>query len=156
MEPKPPPMFSRMESIRVTMTPKVLRVVVGVLGALLVPAGAMAILHPSPSSPQRGPSPLPVPQLEETTDARGWSIIHVVAGAIPPPGPNQKRAGQCRPERSEVEINGGCWVMTTHPKPCPEGYQWEDEKGRCWLPVAHAKPVPQSGEPQMVNVAGEE
>jgi hypothetical protein len=76
-------------------------------------------------------------------------------GTLPSPGPNQKRASRCNPKAAQEAINGGCWVQTKTPPPCPEGLQWEHEK-KCWLPVAEAKPVPQSGEPQMVNVAGEE
>lgn len=155
MSTKPPPLFSRMESVRLYVTPKMLKVVAGALALLLLPASAVAILRPQAGSPQQGPSPLPIPAMEVTTDARGWSILRAVAGSMPSPGPNQKRAGQCRPERSEVEISGGCWVRTDHPRPCPEGYQWEHE-GRCWLPVAHAKPVPRSGDVYPVNVAGEE
>lgn len=148
----PPPMFSRTESIKVFATPKALRWGGSLLVLLLAPISAQRLLHPEPQ--KIGPIPLPVPAQEWTTEAQGTGVIPTFLGALPRPGPNQKRAGHCDPERSQVEIAGGCWVKTEHPRPCPEGKQWEHE-GKCWLPVAEAKPVPQSGEPQMVNVAGE-
>lgn len=154
MNQKPlPPMFSRSESIKVFATPKALRWGGSLLVLLLAPISAQRLLHPEP--PKAGPIPLPVPAQEWTTEARGWAPMEVLFGTIPRPGPNQKRAGKCNPKAAQVEINGGCWVQTTTPKPCPEGIQWEHDDGRCYLPVAEAKPVPQSGEPHLVNVAGE-
>lgn len=153
MEPRPPPMFSRSESIRLFMTPKMLRAVAAVLVLLIIPTGASTLLHPEP--PKAGPIPLPVPVQEWTTEAKGWAPMQVLFGTIPKPGPNQKKAGHCNPKAAQVEINGGCWVKTETPRPCPEGVQWEHDDGRCYLPVAEAKPVPQSGEPRLVNVAGE-
>lgn len=149
---KPPPMFSRWESLRIGATPRMLRGMVVVALAVLIPSGAGTLFRPDP--PRVGPIPLPVPAQEWTTEARGWSLP-VLLGTIPPPGPNQKRAGKCNPKAAQVEIRGGCWVQTTTPRPCPEGVQWEHDDGRCYLPVAEAKPVPQSGEPQVVNIAGE-
>lgn len=153
MSHKPPPMFRPLESLRIGATPRMLRWLGLLLLTVLIPTGANTLLKPGQLPV--GPTPLPVPSLEATTDARGWSIIHVVSGTIPNPGPNQKRKGDCRSERSEEEINGGCWVQTKKAPPCPEGYQWEHD-GKCWLPVAHAKPVPQSGDVYPVNVAGDE
>lgn len=147
-------MFSRSESIRLFMTPKMLRTTAVVLGLFIGLPGAGALLHAE--APKRGPAPLPVPQLSETTEVHGWDPLAELLNTIPRPGPNQKRAGKCNPKASQVEINGGCWVKTDHPRPCPEGIQWEHDDGRCYLPVAEAKPVPQSGEPQVVNIAGEE
>lgn len=95
--------------------------------------------------PPRHMPPSPVePQAFTTDSGVPWRALDAVQGGIPSPGPNQKRTGQCDEERSEVEINGGCWVKTEKPRPCPPGKQWEHE-GRCWLPVAHAKQLPQSG-----------
>jgi hypothetical protein len=145
-------MFSRLESIKVFMTPKAMRAATAILVLLILPVQARHLLHPEP--PAVGPTPLPVPQLAETTEIKGWSPMLELLRTIPPPGPNQKK-GKCNPKASQVEINGGCWVKTDHPKPCPEGIQWEHDDGRCYLPVAEAKPVPQSGEPQVVNIAGE-
>lgn len=153
MSQKPPPMFSRFESIKVFVTPRMRRDILIALVIFLAPASVDRVLRPTP--PATGPMPLPVPAQEWTTEAKGWSSIPVLLGSIPKPGPNQKRAGKCNPKAAQVEINGGCWVKTETPRPCPEGIQWEHEDGRCYLPVAEAKPVPQSGEPQMVNIAGE-
>lgn len=152
MDKKPPPMFNRWESMRFGATPRMLRWIGLIALAFLIPTGANKVLRPEPA--RIGPIPLPVPAQEWTTEARGLPL-QVLLGTIPSPGPNQKRAGKCNPKASQVEINGGCWVQTTHPRPCPEGIQWEHEDGKCYLPVAEAKPVPQSGEPQMVNIAGE-
>lgn len=155
---KPPPLFRPLESLRVAATPRMLRAVVVLLLAVLLPTSAATLFKPPPASLPQGPMPLPVPSLDWTTDGSGAPplIIRAVLGSLPSPGPNQKKAGQCRPERSEVAKNGGCWVKTTHPKPCPEGYQWEDDDGSCWLPVAYAKPVPTSGSLLIPPVAGEE
>lgn len=153
MSQKPPPMFSRWESLRIGATPRMARWLGLVLLAVLIPSGADRVLRPEPQ--RIGPIPLPVPAQEWTTEAKGWATIPVLLGSIPKPGPNQKRAGKCNPKASQVEINGGCWVKTEHPRPCPEGIQWEHEDGRCYLPVAEAKPVPQAAEPFRVNVAGE-
>lgn len=104
---------------------------------------------------EAGPVPLPVPQvpLQETTPAGSLPVLAAaLPGSLPSPGPNQKRAGKCDQERSQVELAGGCWVKTDHPLPCPRGKQWEHE-GRCWLPVAEAKPVPTSGEGRPLGVA---
>lgn len=108
---------------------------------------------PRPKVPPPTPLEAPVPLLETTptTDA-GAIAARFIPGKLPPPGPNQLRAGKCDPEQSHVEINGGCWVKTERPPPCPRGKQWEHE-GRCWLPVAPAKQLPQSGEPRPRGVA---
>lgn len=150
---KPPPLFRPLESLRFAATPRMLRGLLVVSLTVLIPTGANKVFHPEP--PKVGPIPLPVPVQEWTTEAHGWSPMQVLFATIPPPGPNQKRAGKCNPKAAQVEIRGGCWVKTETPRPCPEGVQWEHDDGRCYLPVAEAKPVPQSGEPKMVNIAGE-
>lgn len=94
----------------------------------------------------------PVPMQESTPTADAGALRQVVLGRLPPPGPNQLRAGQCDPDQAQVEINGGCWLETKKPPPCPRGKLWEHE-GRCWIPVAQAKPVPQSGEARPRGVA---
>lgn len=155
MSQKPPPLFRPVESLRVVATPRLARWCFIILLSVLIPTGAQTLLMPKVNSLPRGPMPLPVPPLAETTEIHGWNPLAEVLNTIPPPGPNQKRAGKCNPKAAQVEINGGCWVKTETPRPCPEGIQWEHEDGRCYLPVAEAKPVPQSGEPRLVNVAGE-
>lgn len=121
-----------------------------------IAAFALVIIwDPKPQKPPPLPIPLeaPVPLLESTPTAdAGAFVARSVPGKLPAPGPNQRRAGQCDPEQSQVEVNGGCWVQTTHPPPCPMGKQWEHE-GRCWLPVGHAKPIPRSGDPRPLGVA---
>lgn len=91
----------------------------------------------------------PVPLQEWTTDAgvafRGVAVA--LPGKLPPPAENQRKAGQCDRDAAQVEVNGGCWVETTTPRPCPKGKQWEHE-GRCWLPVFRAARTPQSSEPR--------
>lgn len=156
---KPPPLFRPLESLKVAATPRMLRAVVLVLLTVLIPTSAERLLSRPAPLPPPPPAPLPVPSMDWTTDGASAApfFLHAVLGGLPSPGPNQKRAGQCRSERSEVEKNGGCWVKTHHPKPCPEGFQWEDDDGSCWIPVAYAKPTPTSGGgPFPVNVAGEE
>lgn len=125
--------------------------------AIALPTGAWMALGDSRGGPLVGPLPLPVPQvpLQGWTTSATMDVATLVLAATVPdkPGPNQKRAGTCDPGRSEVAIGGGCWVKTDHPRPCPEGKQWEYQ-GRCWLPVAEAKPVPTTGDPRPAPVAG--
>jgi hypothetical protein len=117
------------------------------LGAVVV---APVALHTSgaPTPEPAPPAPLgpSVPLLEASADAGVPVFARVVLGTLPSPGPNQKRAGECDAGRSQVELNGGCWVQTTHPPPCPLGKQWEHE-GRCWLPVGPTVRPPSAGEP---------
>lgn len=154
----PPPMLSKLEILKVVASPRMLRAVVLVLLAVLIPTSAERLLSRPAPLPPPPPAPLPVPSMDWTTDGASAApfFLHAVLGSLPSPGPNQKRAGQCNPRAAQVEINGGCWVKTDTPPPCPEGYQWEHD-GKCWLPVAYAKPTPTSGGgPFPVNVAGEE
>jgi hypothetical protein len=116
--------------------------------------GLMVTPNPRPQRPPSTPLEVPVPLLESTPALTDGGIpLRLVLASIPPPGPNQLRAGQCDPDRAQKELNGGCWVKTETPPPCPRGKQWEHE-GRCWLPVAPAKPVPTSGEARPLGVAG--
>jgi hypothetical protein len=123
--------------------------------ALALPTGAWMALGDSRGSPPVGPVPLPVPQvpLLSSTPAALPMLAVALPGKLPPPGPNQLRAGKCDKRAAQVEINGGCWVKTETPPPCPEGIQWEHET-RCWLPAALAKPAPTTGEPSTAPVAG--
>jgi len=123
--------------------------------AIIAATIAIAVFTPVPqrtTKPPPTPLEAPVPLQEWTTaDAGAW-VASALPGRLPTPGPNQLRAGQCDPDRSEKEVNGGCWVKTEKPPPCPRGKQWEHE-GACWLPVAHAKPVPTSGGGEARGVA---
>lgn len=122
--------------------------------ALAAAPGLVGVLTTTPKL-EHGPTPLPSPQvpLLETTPAGALPMLAaMLPSALPSPGPNQKRAGTCDPERAQVELAGGCWVETKTTPPCPRGKQWEHE-GRCWLPVADAKPVPTSGERRPLGIA---
>lgn len=117
----------------------------------IIAVGWMAVVltfEPAPTTrrPPRTEVLEPAPSLEWTTDAGNvmgfaWRSV---PGKLPPPGPSQKRAGQCETRAAQVAIEGGCWVETKTRPPCPMGFQWEHE-GKCWLPVAKAAPVPTSG-----------
>lgn len=117
-------------------------VVIAVLLAFVPGIGAFL------TSPR--PRLTPVPTLTSTPDT---PLAQTLFGVLPAPGPNQKRAGSCDPEKTQVEINGGCWMETKKPPPCPQGKLWEHE-GKCWIPVGEAKPVPTSGDVQRASVAG--
>jgi hypothetical protein len=147
--PKPP----ILEILRFSATPRMLRWLLVVLFAILIPTVGTSLAReffPRLAVHTRV-VPLEVPELGWTTEGpRG--TMQVRSGIPDKPGPNQKRAGSCDPQRSEVEINGGCWVKTEHPLPCPIGVQWEHE-GRCWLPVAPAAQLPSSGGSFPVNIA---
>lgn len=117
--------------------------------ALMLGLGTVTVPLPHGHRQERDVPPMPleapVPLLESTpASLDGGAVLHMVLSSLPPPGPNQLRAGQCDPEQAQVTLNGGCWVQTQTPPPCPRGKQWEHE-GHCWLPVAPAKPLPTSG-----------
>lgn len=124
-----------------------------IIASLVAAALVFAVVPGRRAAPSEPELDAPVPMQEATPTADAGPIIHIVLGKLPPPGPNQLRSGQCDPEQAQVEINGGCWLKTEKPPPCPRGKLWEHE-GRCWIPVAQAKPVPQSGEPRPRGVAG--
>lgn len=128
-----------------------------VILAVALPTGIWAGLGDSRGLPPLAPVPAPVPHvpLLSSTPAALPVLTMVLPGTLPPPGPNQLRAGKCNARGAEVELNGGCWLKTETPPPCPEGIQWEHE-GRCWRPVALAKPVPTTGEPRPAPVAAPE
>jgi hypothetical protein len=100
----------------------------------------------------------PVPSLEWTTDASVFApsmLASAYRGALPNPGPNQKRSGECE-EDVEVEINGGCWLATDKVPPCPAkkgGWVFYAHEGKCWVPVAKAARMPSSGTPHPVSIA---
>lgn len=148
--PKPPT-----ESFVLLITRRMLAVLFVLVVAVLIPTvGAQLAREIFPSLTAQGagiPVPLPVPELGYTPGG-GRPDVYQVSGVMPEPGPNQKRAGACDPERSEVAIRGGCWVKTETPPPCPSGKQWEYE-GRCWLPVAPAARMPSSGGSLPVTIA---
>lgn len=145
------------ESFVLLITRRMLAVLFVFAFALLIPTvGADLARELIPGLAAQAPAvrPLiPVPDLGYTTESGARPEVFQVSSQIPDqPGPNQKRAGSCNPKAAQVEINGGCWVKTETPPPCPEGVQWEHE-GRCWLPVAPAARVPTSGGSMPVNIA---
>jgi len=145
------------ESLLFQATARMLRWLLVILFAVLIPTvGASLAREFFPGLAARAPAMrplLPVPELGYTTEGDGRPQTFQVRSGIPDqPGPNQKRAGSCDPGRAEVEINGGCWVETKTPPPCPLGKQWEHE-GRCWLPVAPAARAPTSGGSLPVTIA---
>lgn len=150
--PKPPPS----ESFVLLVTRRMLLTLFVLAFAILIPTVGASLLReffPGLAVQARtaAPGSLEVPELGWTTEgSRG--TIQVRSDIPEKPGPNQKRAGNCDPQRSEVEIKGGCWVKTEHPLPCPIGVQWEHE-GRCWLPVAPAARGPTSGGSLPVSIA---
>ncbi len=122
--------------------------------AVLLPSGAWMALGDSKGMPPTGPVPAPVPQvpLLSSAPAAFPVLARALPGALPPPGPNQLRAGKCNKNGAEVELNGGCWLQTTTEPPCPRGIQWEHE-GKCWRPVAPTARMPTTGEPSTQPVA---
>lgn len=149
----PPPLLRPMAEVmaREVLHLSVTRWLATVLVALIVGAPlALSGSGPSPAAP--GLLEPPVPLLEATSDAGVPGFASIVLGRLPKPGPNQKRAGQCDAGRAQQEINGGCWVKTETPTPCPEGKQWEHE-GRCYLPVGPTVRPPSAGEPPPLSIA---
>jgi hypothetical protein len=152
--PTPPPrqlaLSLVIERLRLTVPQWVGLVVL----AVLVPSGAWMALGDSRGPPLTAPTPVPVPQVPVlvSTPAALPMLAMVLPGVIPPPGPNQLRAGKCDRRGAEVELNGGCWMQTTTAPPCPEGVQWE-HNGKCWRPVGLAREVPTTGEPRTLPVA---
>jgi hypothetical protein len=148
---KPP----SLESLRFCATPRMLRWLLVILFAILIPTVGASLAREF--FPLRTPVPGQIPVLDFTTDGSRYSAppSYVLFGSLPPPGPNQKRAGSCTEKAAQVAINGGCWVKTETPPPCPEGFQWEHD-GKCWLPVARAASVPTSGGGTPVTVADPE
>lgn len=132
--------------------------VVDRLRVVVPPAALVAlavILVPSSIALFREPAPTPAGAVAPqawTTDAPHGLVLSTVLHVLPHPGPNQKRAEDCDADQAQVPINGGCWVETKKPPPCPRGKLWEHE-GKCWLPVAYAARVPTSGEPRPLTVA---
>lgn len=152
----PPPLFRPMAQsmAREVLHLSVTRWLATVL--VLLALGAPVALNSSGSVavPQTPPSPLEpaVPLLEASVDAGVPGFASIILGKLPKPGPNQRKAGECDPGRSQVAINGGCWVETTHPLPCPEGKQWEHE-GRCYLPVGPTVRPPSAGDTSPLSIA---
>lgn len=93
----------------------------------------------------------PMPMQEWTTDAGSMMVLAaVLPGRLPEPDAKQKR--QCDRLLGEHELNGGCWMPTDVPPPCPEGRLWLHED-KCWRPIPKTARVPQSGEPRPVSIA---
>lgn len=143
----PPPMRPLAVSLTVDRLKIVLpAAVVALIVLALVPSLAMVLVQRTqpPVLEERAPTVSTTPAV--------LPLMSFTFGAVPKPGPNQKRAGACDADAAQVEINGGCWMKTDKPPPCPRGKLWEHE-GKCWVPVAEAKPVPTSGEMQHAGVA---
>lgn len=157
--PKYPPIIRTVESFRLYATTRMLRYALVLVLAVLMPVAALQLLPPR-AAPVPAPAAWQVPPMDWTTDST-YLVPHVLAsastGALPPPGPNQKRAGSCEPGVEE-EISGGCWLATDKMPPCPlprGGWVFFAHEGKCWLPVAHARGLPTTGDTTRVNIAGE-
>ncbi|WP_309888198.1 hypothetical protein [Archangium sp.] len=51
----------------------------------------------------------------------------------------------CKPNRGEVELNGGCWIEVAKRPPCYVDHA--EYQGKCYLPVGERKRLPQSLQP---------
>lgn len=151
--PTPPPQRAEPLTIAVKGLKVVIPTAVIISVTIFLTPGLAYLVVPT-APPPAGPVPLPGPQvpLLSSTPALMPALTMALPGTLPPPGPNQLRAGKCDERGSEVAINGGCWVATDKKPPCPDGIQWEYEK-RCWRPVAEIKPVPTTGEVRVPGVA---
>ena len=154
MSQKPPPMFSRWESLRIGATPRMARWLGLILLAVLIPSGADRMLRPEP--PRIGPIPLPVPAQEWTTEALGWNILPNVLGKLPAPDQRQKNV-VCEKALGQFMIEGACWQRIPVDPPCPieKGAFEHDKDRKCYVRVLRAEGPPQSGDVYPVNMAGE-
>lgn len=146
--PKPPaPLRPLAVSIVVERLKIVLPLAALVVLAVALSPGLALVLWPRPTMPTAHP-----PAREVATDAEAmFTMSRVVLTGLPLLD-NQKKAADCDPDRAQVAIDGGCWVKTDKPPPCPKGKLWEHE-GKCWFPVAYGKPVPTSGELRSAGIA---
>lgn len=151
MSQKPPPMFSRWESLRIGATPRMARWLGLVLLAVIIPSGADRVLRPEPQ--RIGPIPLPVPAQEWTTAEAYDPLRWVILGSLPPPDPRQRKP-PCRTTIGEEPIKGACWLRLDVRPPCPSGEAWEHD-GKCYAYALRAEKSPQSGEVMRVNIASE-
>lgn len=79
------------------------------------------------------------------TDSDGVGPLAIAYPLPSLPFRNQAIA-PCRPERGEVEINGGCWMELAKLPPCLEVQA--EYKGKCYLPVSiNRGRLPQSIQP---------
>ncbi|WNG33432.1 hypothetical protein F0U61_07230 [Archangium violaceum] len=53
----------------------------------------------------------------------------------------------CKPNRSEVELNGGCWLALEKRPPCGEDYA--EHQGKCYVPISARSRKPR--EPQSIQ-----
>ncbi len=140
------------DSLRFYATPRMLRWLLVLLFAVLIPTVGASLarefLFPPPAAPAVGP----LPPLDFTTDGSRYSPpIYVLFGELPDPAPNQKHA-PCTEDVGEKEMKGACWLAIKKGPPCPKGKAFEDN-GVCWLPVAYAARTPTSGGGAPVNIA---
>lgn len=152
----PPPLFKPMaqvmarEVLHLSVTRWLATALIGLAVGAPLALNGTGSSQPAPAPPSPlGPM---VPLLEASVDAGVPAFASFVLGRLPRPGPNQRLEGDCEPRRSQVAINGGCWVQTNHPLPCPEGVQWEHD-GRCYLPVGPTVRPPSAGEPSPLTIA---
>ena len=154
MQKPPPPMFTRWESMKFGATPRMLRWVGSLLILFLAPMGAQRFIHPEPS--KVGPMPLPVPVQAFTTEAREM-VIPLMLHKLPEADPRQKNV-VCERALGQVMLEGACWQLLPVEPPCPvdKGAFEHDKDHRCYVRVLRAERPKQSGEPNLVNIAGEE
>lgn len=124
------------------------KMIVATVLAVGVGIGGASISGRRPA-PHTEPLDLPV-RMEErwSTDAGGWPKG---IARLPSPGETQKKRN-CDAELGETEVNGGCWMKTDVPPPCPPGKLWEHE-GRCWRPIPQSARLPTTGAPRPGGVA---
>lgn len=123
-------------------------------GALVVAALVLSAVPRRVLPPVSEPLEAPV-RMDEgwTADAGALPVLKAVLSRIPPPGEMQKKGG-CDPDLGEAELNGGCWMKTDVPTPCPRGKLWEHE-GKCWRPIPKVVRAPTSGGGRAGGVAEE-
>lgn len=116
--------------------------------SLLVVVGAVHVTLSDTWCPPEAPV-----HLEEAATV-SVPLLDLVQGNLPPPMPNQLRAGKCDPDRAEEPIEGGCWIRTKtrptcatgQPCACPTGKQWYYQ-GACYVPVMERASRPGVADP---------
>lgn len=132
--------------MKLTHTPNA---VLGGAGVLLAVVAFLTV--PTRKEPSHHAQRPPLAAWSSTQGIQGMAM-EAIQGALPDPLPGQKTK-RCDPQLGEVERNGGCWMLTMVPTPCPEGKLWEDG-GRCWRPIPVTKQEPTTGDPRTAPLAG--
>lgn len=123
---------------------------------VMLAVGAPVALNGSGNvaAPQTPPSPLEpaVPLQEWAADAGVYptTLATVLRGL--PRQEWQKPAEKCDPDLGEHPIDGGCWMKTDVPPPCPPGKLFKHD-GICWRPVPRSARPPTTGEPSPLSIA---